>query len=142
MYHTLLCHFCDDRGHPLIPLALLPPPSVLTTAFTSTMDYHSNPPPPYPGTGAKVPPAYDDASQPLLGNSSRSGIYHQPGPGEIPDDFLVSQAGSAVSSCAHCCAYQYGATVAECALQVRNEFVRKVYTILCEYPKPASLTVT
>ncbi|KAI0689364.1 inhibitor of apoptosis-promoting Bax1-domain-containing protein [Cerioporus squamosus] len=79
------------------------------------MDYHSNPPPPYPGTGAKVPPGYDEASQPLLGNSSaagRAGIYHQPGPGEIPDDFL------------------YGATVAECALQIRNEFVRKVYTIL------------
>ncbi|TFK91373.1 hypothetical protein K466DRAFT_482954 [Polyporus arcularius HHB13444] len=83
------------------------------------MDYNSNPPPPYPGTGAKVPPAYDEeASQPLLGTSSagaaglRAGIYHQPGPGAIPDDFL------------------YGATVAECALEVRNEFVRKVYTIL------------
>ena len=63
------------------------------------MSQYDNPPPPYPGTGNSArpgkgaPPVYDDAStQPLLGVAGRSGIYDQPGPGEIPDDFLVSGA--------------------------------------------------
>ncbi|EJF65454.1 inhibitor of apoptosis-promoting Bax1-domain-containing protein [Dichomitus squalens] len=79
------------------------------------MAYYSNPPPPYPGTpGKAAPPTYEDpTTQPLLGQSAagRSGVYDH-STGEFPDDFL------------------YGATVAECALQIRNEFVRKVYTIL------------
>ncbi|KAI0745944.1 inhibitor of apoptosis-promoting Bax1-domain-containing protein [Earliella scabrosa] len=79
------------------------------------MSHYNQPPPPYPGqSGKNVPPGYEEASQPLLGSpvAGRSGIYYQPAAGEIPDDFL------------------YGATVAECALRIRNEFVRKVYTIL------------
>ncbi|KAI1795644.1 inhibitor of apoptosis-promoting Bax1-domain-containing protein [Ganoderma leucocontextum] len=72
------------------------------------MAYYNNPPPPYPGTAGKtVLPTYDDAAtQPLLGAAGRK-IW-----GDVPDDFL------------------YGPTVAECALQIRNDFVRKVYTIL------------
>ncbi|KAI0779427.1 inhibitor of apoptosis-promoting Bax1-domain-containing protein [Fomes fomentarius] len=84
------------------------------------MAYYDNPPPPYPGNASNskasknAPPGYDAASQPLLSSSvaGRSGIYHQPAVGDVPDDFL------------------YGATVAECAISIRNEFVRKVYTIL------------
>ncbi|KAM5534539.1 hypothetical protein V8D89_011743 [Ganoderma adspersum] len=78
------------------------------------MAYYNNPPPPYPGTAGKtVPPTYDAAAtQPLLGAvAGRSGVYDH-STGEFPDDFL------------------YGPTVAECALQIRNDFVRKVYTIL------------
>ncbi|KAH9942403.1 UPF0005-domain-containing protein [Epithele typhae] len=80
---------------------------------------YTNPPPPYPGhSGKAAPPGYDmEATQPLLashraGMSGAGAIYHQPPLGAIPDDFL------------------YGATVAECALHIRHEFVRKVYTIL------------
>ncbi|KAI0744126.1 inhibitor of apoptosis-promoting Bax1-domain-containing protein [Daedaleopsis nitida] len=90
-------------------------PSYSPTTTSIIMAHYDNPPPPYPGPAGKtVPPGYDEASQPLLGSSAagRSAIYYQPAAGEIPDDFL------------------YGATVAECALQIRNEFVRKVYTIL------------
>ena len=69
--------------HSLVPLSSL----LQLQQYHDLMDYQPNPP--YFGTGAKVPPAYHEASQPLLGNSSRSAIYHQPGPREIPDDFMV-----------------------------------------------------
>ncbi|KAI0661317.1 UPF0005-domain-containing protein [Cubamyces menziesii] len=79
---------------------------------------YSNPPPPYPGHAGKlsaVPPE-DEAAQPLLGSpiagSSSAGIYNQPAPGDVPDDF------------------KYGTSVSECALAIRNAFVRKVYSIL------------
>ncbi|KAI0355608.1 UPF0005-domain-containing protein [Trametes cingulata] len=80
---------------------------------------YANPPPPYPGNVGKlssVPPE-DEAAQPLLGSpvagtSAAGGIYDQPALGDVPDDF------------------KYGTTVSECALAIRNAFVRKVYTIL------------
>ncbi|EGO25500.1 hypothetical protein SERLADRAFT_465769 [Serpula lacrymans var. lacrymans S7.9] len=56
----------------------------------------------------------DDAAEPLLGRtrSPGGGIYDQPAEGELPDDF------------------KYGVTVSESSAEVRNAFVRKVYTIL------------
>ncbi|KAI8972233.1 UPF0005-domain-containing protein [Trametes punicea] len=80
---------------------------------------YANPPPPYPGNAGKlsaVPPE-DEAAQPLLGGpsagpSAAGGIYDQPALGDVPDDF------------------KYGTTVSECALSIRNAFVRKVYSIL------------
>ncbi|KIO22850.1 hypothetical protein M407DRAFT_245014 [Tulasnella calospora MUT 4182] len=55
-----------------------------------------------------------EATQPLLGQSSRSGggVYDQPGFGELPDDF------------------KYGVSVYESAPEIRQAFVRKVYSIL------------
>ncbi|KAL5485410.1 hypothetical protein ACEPAI_8052 [Sanghuangporus weigelae] len=61
----------------------------------------------------------DEATEPLL-NGQRAGpstgpgaIYDQPaGPGALPDDF------------------KYGVTVSESAPEIRNAFVRKVYSIL------------
>jgi FtsH-binding integral membrane protein len=41
-----------------------------------------------------------------------AGIYNQPAPGDLPDDF------------------KYGVTVTESSVEIRNAFVRKVYTIL------------
>jgi hypothetical protein len=72
---------------------------------------------------AAAPPSYQRApsptkgynvSDPLLGQSSQSagGIYEQPGSGDLPDDF------------------KYGVSVYESAPEIRNAFVRKVYTIL------------
>ncbi|OJT02369.1 Bax inhibitor 1 [Trametes pubescens] len=80
---------------------------------------YSNPPPPYSAPAGKLSglPRDEEAAQPLLGSpvagtSSAGGIYDQPAPGDVPDDF------------------KYGTTVSECALSIRNAFVRKVYTIL------------
>jgi FtsH-binding integral membrane protein len=71
----------------------------------------SNPPPKSP------PSSRDGASSPLLGGPSnqRSGagaIYDQPYPDDLPDDF------------------KYGVTVSESSPEIRNAFVRKVYSIL------------
>ncbi|TFY76843.1 hypothetical protein EWM64_g7170 [Hericium alpestre] len=82
------------------------------------MSQYPVPPPSY---GAAPAPskhhAHDEAEEPLLGSprrpgSSSSHVYDQPMPGELPDDF------------------KYGVTVAESAPEIRNAFVRKVYTIL------------
>ncbi|GBE80716.1 Bax inhibitor 1 [Sparassis crispa] len=65
--------------------------------------------------------AEDDATEPLLGSprSAQAGpssgpgaIYNQPAFGDVPDDF------------------KYGTSVSESSLEIRNAFVRKVYTIL------------
>jgi FtsH-binding integral membrane protein len=71
------------------------------------------PPPSY--SSAKPHP--DGSSEPLLGGpratgSGAGGIYDQPAPGDLPDDF------------------KYGTTVSECSSEIRNAYVRKVYTIL------------
>ncbi|KAH7913249.1 inhibitor of apoptosis-promoting Bax1-domain-containing protein [Hygrophoropsis aurantiaca] len=75
------------------------------------------PPPSYQSAGPsnKRTLAQDDeAAEPLLGRSRSpgGGIYDQPAPGDLPDDF------------------KYGVTVSESSPEVRNAFVRKVYTIL------------
>ncbi|PCH36124.1 UPF0005-domain-containing protein, partial [Wolfiporia cocos MD-104 SS10] len=84
-------------------------------------------PPPYRGSPAKLSAQLpDDQRSPLLSprslfgsrtplpesSSNPSGIYNQPQVGDVPDDF------------------KYGTTVADSALEIRNAFVRKVYTIL------------
>ncbi|KAG8956293.1 hypothetical protein FRC04_004373 [Tulasnella sp. 424] len=74
---------------------------------------------------SQAPPAYQagkptnvrdeiEATQPLLAESSRSGggVYNQPGFDEMPDDF------------------KYGVSVYESAPEIRQAFVRKVYSIL------------
>jgi len=68
------------------------------------------------------PPAYGPQNHsgggtrdPLLGSSSRGGgggIYDQPQQGDLPDDF------------------KYGVSVSESSPEIRNAFIRKVYTIL------------
>ncbi|OCH87039.1 UPF0005-domain-containing protein [Obba rivulosa] len=77
-------------------------------------------PPPYQGVPSKlaaVPPE-DDAAQPLLGSpragpsTGRGGIYDEPALDDVPDDF------------------KYGTSVYDSALEIRQAFVRKVYTIL------------
>jgi hypothetical protein len=84
------------------------------------MSQYPAPPPSY-GSGS-VPKSYrdDDASSPLLGSprsqaGPSSGFYDQPAAGEIPDDF------------------KYGTNVSDSSPEIRNAFVRKVYTILCEF---------
>ncbi|KZT10757.1 UPF0005-domain-containing protein [Laetiporus sulphureus 93-53] len=86
----------------------------------STAEYTTSPPP-YRGSPASkhssISPA-DEAAQPLLGSPAgpstglAGGIYDQPAFGDVPDDF------------------KYGTTVSESVLEIRNAFVRKVYTIL------------
>jgi FtsH-binding integral membrane protein len=76
-------------------------------------------PPAYSGPKGKlssVPPE-EEAARPLLSpsagpSSGPGGFYDQPETGDIPDDF------------------KYGTTVFESAPEIRNAFVRKVYTIL------------
>ncbi|KAJ7703036.1 inhibitor of apoptosis-promoting Bax1-domain-containing protein [Mycena rosella] len=80
------------------------------------MSQYSVPPPSY-GAGATPKPgpsARDESREPLLGSSSHSGggIFDQPEAGDVPDDF------------------KYGTTVSESSPEIRNAFVRKVYSIL------------
>ena len=74
-------------------------------------------PVPPPSYGAAGPSAYkpyrDQENEPFLaGQRAGGGIYDQPEAGDVPDDF------------------KYGASVSESSPEIRNAFVRKVYTIL------------
>ncbi|KAJ7924974.1 UPF0005-domain-containing protein [Mycena leptocephala] len=76
------------------------------------MSQYPVPPPSY---GAAAPkPTRDEVHEPLLGgpSSQSGGIFDQPEAGDVPDDF------------------KYGTTVSESSPEIRNAFVRKVYTIL------------
>ncbi|KAK2467185.1 hypothetical protein APHAL10511_000734 [Amanita phalloides] len=76
------------------------------------------PPPSYGASGTspkRTQFSERDVQEPLLGGPSTGGgggIYEQPGPSELPDDF------------------KYGVSVSECVVDIRAAFVRKVYTIL------------
>jgi FtsH-binding integral membrane protein len=75
----------------------VPPPTYGPAGSTQKSNYHS----------------FDDSREPLLaGSSSGQGIYDQPNPGDLPDDF------------------KYGVSVSESSMEIRNAFIRKVYTIL------------
>jgi len=63
----------------------------------------------------------NEAAEPLLSNESRGessrgmgmgGVYNQPNEGDLPDDF------------------KYGVSASESAPEIRNAFIRKVYSIL------------
>ncbi|KAF7376278.1 UPF0005-domain-containing protein [Mycena sanguinolenta] len=73
---------------------------------------YPQPPPSYGAAPTK--PARDEAFEPLLGGPSHQagGIFDQPDTDDVPDDF------------------KYGTTVSESSPEIRNAFVRKVYTIL------------
>lgn len=88
------------------------------------MSQYPAPPPSYQAAGPAPNKPYrdNDASSPLLGSprsqpaqgpSGGNGFYDQPAEGDLPDDF------------------KYGTTVSESSPEIRNAFVRKVYTILC-----------
>ena len=56
------------------------------------MSNYPVPPPSYPAVPKKYNAA-DDSREPLLaGPSSGGGIYDQPNPGELPDDFKVKDS--------------------------------------------------
>ncbi|TFK53648.1 hypothetical protein OE88DRAFT_1266689 [Heliocybe sulcata] len=76
----------------------------MSTSYTA-------PPPAYAPKNASHVAPDEEAAQPLLGSPGRA-IYDQPLAGDVPDDF------------------KYGTTVSESAPEIRNAFVRKVYTIL------------
>ncbi|KAI0687895.1 inhibitor of apoptosis-promoting Bax1-domain-containing protein [Cytidiella melzeri] len=73
---------------------------------------YTQPPPVYTGPSKAKPD--EEAAQPLLSPAgpSSGGYYDQPEAGDIPDDF------------------KYGTCVYDSAPEIRNAFVRKVYTIL------------
>ncbi|KAF5380269.1 hypothetical protein D9757_008200 [Collybiopsis confluens] len=78
------------------------------------MSQYPVPPPSY---GSASPTKYNNSREesrdPLLGGPSSGGAYFdQPQAGDVPDDF------------------KYGTTVSESSPDIRNAFVRKVYTIL------------
>lgn len=79
------------------------------------MSNYPVPPPSYQSTGPNKYSSNDESAQPLLspqpGSSRGNAIFDQPDD-DIPDDF------------------KYGATVADSAAEIRNAFVRKVYSIL------------
>ena len=112
----------------------------------SAMSNYPQPPPSYSPTK----PAYgstEDNREPLLGGRfspqpgpSTGGIYNQPRLGDVPDDFKVSCRIRSLSCLAthKLTGVQYGVSVSESSLEIRNAFVRKVYTILCAFsPSPA-----
>ncbi|KAH9054262.1 UPF0005-domain-containing protein [Lactarius vividus] len=74
----------------------IPPPSYGSTS----------PSPKSPNAPLRAGLRYQDEPGPS------AGIYNQPAPGDLPDDF------------------KYGVTVTESSVEIRNAFVRKVYTIL------------
>jgi len=84
------------------------------------MSQYPRPPPSYgaaPSSNRYHSPGQDASADPLLGDNRyqagpSNGIYNQPAPGDLPDDF------------------KYGVTVSESSPEIRNAFVRKVYSIL------------
>ncbi|PPQ93189.1 hypothetical protein CVT25_007946 [Psilocybe cyanescens] len=87
------------------------------------MSNYPVPPPAYGPTGANKTQNYysiqEESREPLLpaqAGSSRNGgtggYYDQPNEGDLPDDF------------------KYGVSVSESSPEIRNAFIRKVYTIL------------
>ncbi|KAF8813877.1 UPF0005-domain-containing protein [Phlegmacium glaucopus] len=82
------------------------------------MSNYPIPPPAYGPTGAQQNPNYhsvNESREPLIATSSRGGgggFYDQPNQGDLPDDF------------------KYGVSVSESSPEIRNAFIRKVYTIL------------
>ena len=102
------------------------------------MSNYPKPPPSY----SPSKPTYgstEDHREPLLGDRrspspgpSAGGIYNQPRFGDVPDDFKVSYwSNPTVLLLVNLPNFQYGVTVSESSLEIRNAFVRKVYTILC-----------
>ena len=71
------------------------------------------------------------ASRPAPGSSSAAGAIYDQHDGELPDDFKVSfKIGySGKKSLTY---DKYGVTVSESSAEIRNAFVRKVYSILCK----------
>ncbi|KAF8197880.1 UPF0005-domain-containing protein [Pholiota molesta] len=78
------------------------------------MSNYPVPPPAYGTSGpSKSNRSESEAREPLLASSSRgNGIYDQPAQDDLPDDF------------------KYGVSVSESSPEIRNAFVRKIYTIL------------
>ena len=116
------------------------------------MSNYPRPPPSY----SSSKPAYgstEDHREPLLGDrrspepgSSAGGIYNQPRYGDVPDDFKVSvEANLPIFLLVSLLGVQYGVSVSESSLEIRNAFVRKVYSILCmsrPSGKRSRLTIT
>jgi len=84
------------------------------------MSNYTAPPPSYRPDSSpnKSYASTDEASQPLLGSprpgpsSGPGAIFDQPGTDDIPDDF------------------KYGTSVSDSSPEIRNAFIRKIYTIL------------
>jgi hypothetical protein len=82
------------------------------------MSSYPVPPPAYGPAAAQQKPNYhsvDESREPLLATSSQSGagsFYDQPSERDLPDDF------------------KYGVSVSESSPDIRNAFIRKVYSIL------------
>ncbi|KAF9067755.1 glutamate binding protein [Rhodocollybia butyracea] len=77
------------------------------------MSQYPVPPPSYGSAPSpKQSNSRDESRDPLLGSSSGQAFFDQPEAGDIPDDF------------------KYGTTVSESSPEIRQAFVRKVYTIL------------
>lgn len=100
---------------------------------------YTQPPPSYSGPTNKPSsvPSDEEAGQPLLGSpragTSSGAYYDQPLAGDVPDDFKVRFRGAAHYFYASIYAsMQYGTCVYDSAPEIRNAFIRKVYTILCK----------
>lgn len=112
----------------------LPPPSSSTTL--TTMSNYTAAPPSYQ-TASPTKARDEEAGQPLL--SPRAGpsggaYYDQPSADDLPDDFKVDIVFLSPHRCFTLTTYlQYGTSVSDSAPEIRRAFVRKVYSILCEY---------
>lgn len=99
----------------------------------------SNYPVPPPAYGQQNPnyQSVNESREPLLGSSSRGGggaggFYDQPDQNDLPDDFKVRWWFSTSLELHPDIWLQYGVSVSESSPQIRNAFIRKVYTILRE----------
>ncbi|KAF8871871.1 inhibitor of apoptosis-promoting Bax1-domain-containing protein [Gymnopilus junonius] len=92
------------------------------------MSNYPVPPPAYGSAGSPKRANYqgvdEEAREPLLASTSAGGgIYNQPAQGDLPDDF------------------KYGVSVSESSPDIRNAFIRKVYTILRKSLISAATTI-
>jgi hypothetical protein len=124
----------------LVLSAVRSPPQPNTACPRSAMSNYPQPPPSY----SPSKPTYgstEENREPLLGGrrspepgTSAGGIYNQPRFGDVPDDFKVSYGkDSLFCQLESLLDIQYGVSVSESSPEIRNAFVRKVYTILCKF---------
>ena len=120
---SLLC-----QAEPLLWTSLAPLPV--------TMSNYPVPPPAYGPASPQKNSNVDETREPLLASSSRGGgggFYDQPDQSDLPDDFKVGLSVFDILELHSDRIWlQYGVSVSESSPEIRNAFIRKVYTILRE----------
>jgi len=87
----------------------------------------------YPLQPPSAPKNYQSTNNDDVRDSDSSTVSSsgsQQDTGGLPEDFKVNNSVSFSRACVDLSGFQYGVTVSRCSQDIRNAFVRKVYTIL------------